>query len=311
MPKSVTEYTLIISCPSDVNAYLQYIESAVVSFNNGFGNQNDIILRTLHWSKNAYSSVQKDSSAQKEINRQMVENSDMLVGVFWGRFGSPTESYGSGSEEEIEIMITLKKPVLLYFLDKPIAPSKIDPEQLSKVNQFKEKHKSDGLYFVLTDEMDLSLKLRDQLELKFMDLLNDSEKVSINNANYRRQKTLLWVDDRPGNNSYGIEYFEKNNIEVITALSTQQALKWIENNDVDVIVSDMGRKEGPYEGYVLLDRLRKSGNMTPFFIFAGSNSPEHTLETIRHGGQGNTNDFDELFDMVSATLLGKPQNISV
>ena len=39
MPKSVTEYTLIISCPSDVNAYLQYIESAVVSFNNGFGNQ--------------------------------------------------------------------------------------------------------------------------------------------------------------------------------------------------------------------------------------------------------------------------------
>jgi hypothetical protein len=67
----------------------------------------------------------------------------------------------------------------------------------------------------------------------------------------------------------------------------------------------MGREEGPKEGYVLLDALRKTGDLTPFFIYAGSNSPAHKREAAKHGGQGTTNNPRELFEMVTAAVISK------
>ena len=61
----------------------------------------------------------------------------------------------------------------------------------------------------------------------------------------------------------------------------------------------MGRKEGPKEGYVLLDGLRKQDKDTPFFIYAGSNAPKHKQEAADRGAQGSTNNAQELFDLVS------------
>jgi hypothetical protein len=49
-------------------------------------------------------------------------------------------------------------------------------------------------------------------------------------------------------------------------------------------VSDMRRREGPREGYVLLDAMRSRGNQTPLFFYASSNAPEYKQETYRHGG---------------------------
>jgi len=72
----------------------------------------------------------------------------------------------------------------------------------------------------------------------------------------------------------------------------------LENNDYAAIISDMGRKEGPQEGYVLLDKIRKDGNKTPFFIYAGSNSTEHKQMAKSRGAQGTTNRADELYKIV-------------
>ena len=305
MPTTITEYTLLISCPSDVLPFIKDIEEAVSSFNNGFGNQFGFSIRTLHYSKNTYSKMQKGSSAQKEVNKQIVMDSDMLVGVFWTRFGSPTEEYGSGSEEEITLMMNEEKHVILYFLDKPIAPSKIDPEQLKKVNDFKKAHQNEGLYFTLYDEKDLALKLRNQLEFIFRDIMkNNSKENDYNMKNIKKYRnTILWVDNHPENNALGYKYFEANNIEIVTAMTTDQALKWLDNNNVDIIISDLGRKEGKEEGFVLLDRLRNMGNNTPFIVFLDTYRPELATETKAHGGQGCTDDFEQLFDMVRNILL--------
>jgi hypothetical protein len=65
----------------------------------------------------------------------------------------------------------------------------------------------------------------------------------------------------------------------------------------------MGRSEGPREGYVLLDALRSRGDQTPLFFYATSNAPEHKKETLEHGGQGCTNDAQELFQMVTKSVI--------
>ena len=86
-------------------------------------------------------------------------------------------------------------------------------------------------------------------------------------------------------------------------LSTNEALQELSQQKFAAIISDMGRKEGSIEGYVLLDQLRKRDRETPFFIYAGSSAPEHKQETAKHLGQGCTNNAQELFQMVMRAVL--------
>lgn len=112
------------------------------------------------------------------------------------------------------------------------------------------------------------------------------------------KKRVLWVDDRPENNVYERKAFESLGIEFNLALSTNEALEILKTNKFSVVISDMGRKEGSQEGYVLLEKIRKSGEQTPFFIYAGSNAPEHKMMALERGAQGSTNRPQELYEMV-------------
>lgn len=114
---------------------------------------------------------------------------------------------------------------------------------------------------------------------------------------------ILWVDDRPDNNRYERHAFEAIGVRFTLALSTDEALETLARNRFVAIISDMGRREGPREGYVLLDRLRADGDRTPLFFYASSNAPEHKQETREHGGQGCTNNAQELFDMVMKAVI--------
>ena len=114
---------------------------------------------------------------------------------------------------------------------------------------------------------------------------------------------ILWVDDRPENNTYEREAFEAIGLRITLVLSTEEAFDRLSEKKYSVIISDMGRREGPREGYALLDRLRGKGDLTPVFIYAGSNSPQHVKETLEHGGQGCTNNPRDLFEMVTKSVI--------
>lgn len=130
---------------------------------------------------------------------------------------------------------------------------------------------------------------------KILELVSrTSKREKINNL----ENKILWVDDRPENNVYERKAFEAQGIDFSIALSTEKAMQLLESNRYAAIISDMGRKEGPQEGYVLLDKIRKIGIKTPFFIYAGSNAPEHKKMAIERDAQGTTNRADELYRMV-------------
>ena len=117
------------------------------------------------------------------------------------------------------------------------------------------------------------------------------------------RRRVLWVDDRPENNVFERNAFEAFGIEFKLSLNTVDALHQVNAERFAAVISDMGRKEGPREGYALLDRMRELGDSTPVFFYAGSNSPAHKKETEKHGGQGCTNDANELFEMVTRTVI--------
>jgi len=113
-------------------------------------------------------------------------------------------------------------------------------------------------------------------------------------------KRVLWVDDHPENNQDIVVQFERNGFHVSFALSTSLAMALLARNTYIAVISDMGRAEGPREGYHLLDLMRAKGDETPFFVYAGSSEQAHVEETLLHGGQGSTRSGDELLQLVTA-----------
>ena len=116
------------------------------------------------------------------------------------------------------------------------------------------------------------------------------------------QNHILWVDDRPNNNKYERKAFEAIGLTFSLVLSTGNALEVLKKDKFGAIISDMGRGEGPREGYVLLDAIRENGDKTPFVIYAGSKLPEHKREAAERGAQGSTNNPQELFTLVTNAL---------
>jgi CheY-like chemotaxis protein len=127
---------------------------------------------------------------------------------------------------------------------------------------------------------------------------------SVNARVIRRasEATALWVDDRPSNNIFERQSLEALGVSFVLATSTEEALDRLAKQKFDVIISDMGRPPDPRAGYTLLEKLRASGNQTPFVIYAGSNAPEHKAEARSRGALGSTNRASELFAYVLAAL---------
>ncbi|HXY98527.1 MAG TPA: response regulator [Stellaceae bacterium] len=116
------------------------------------------------------------------------------------------------------------------------------------------------------------------------------------------RSTVLWVDDNPGNNVHEQHALEALGVSFVLAKSTDEALEKLKRQSFDVIISDMDRPADPQAGYTLLDKLRASGDRTPFIIYSGSHAPEHRAEARRRGAVGCTNRPDELFEMVLSAL---------
>jgi hypothetical protein len=161
MPKTVTAYNVLISCPSDVGEYIDSIKRGVHRFNSTLGEYRDIVLRTKYWKDDSF--AQSGGKAQDLVTPQIVETSDMAIAVFWTKFGEPTAHFASGTEEEIETMISKRKQVFLYFLEKPIPPSMINSSEYKKIVNFKKKYHDKGIYFIVKDERELESRIEDGL----------------------------------------------------------------------------------------------------------------------------------------------------
>ena len=112
-------------------------------------------------------------------------------------------------------------------------------------------------------------------------------------------RQVLWVDDRPWNNESVRRLLASKAISCTLALDTAEALRLLETRRFAAIVSDMGRVEGPTEGYRLLEVIRNRKNATPYFIYAGSDSAEHREQALRRGAQGSSNNPLALFAWIT------------
>ncbi len=157
MQEAVKQYTILISAPSDINSEILIIKKCFDKFNRGEGKQNKINLLTQYWKDDTF--PEQGDTAQNIINKQIVYGCDAAIAIFWNKFGSPTENYGSGTEEELETLQKNGKDVSIYFSEKDGSLTDVDPEQLRKIREFKTRVQQKGLYSTYATDEELEEKL--------------------------------------------------------------------------------------------------------------------------------------------------------
>jgi hypothetical protein len=135
MPYFATVFRVMIASPSDVEQERAIARKVIHKWNDLHSEEKEIVLLPIGWE--THSHPESGDRPQSILNKQILENADLLIGIFWTRIGTPTDEAESGTIEEIEKHIKVDKPAMLYFSNKAIDPNKIDNEQYEKVKAFK------------------------------------------------------------------------------------------------------------------------------------------------------------------------------
>lgn len=164
MSYNATVYRVMIASPGDVASERNIVREVLSEWNIINSDTRQIVLLPVGWETHA--SPTMGDRPQSIINKQILQNCDLLVGVFWTRIGTSTGEYISGTVEEIEEHIKAEKPVMLYFSGAPVHPDSVDNEQYSELKKFRESCRSRGIFETYNDMNDFKSKFYRQLQLK-------------------------------------------------------------------------------------------------------------------------------------------------
>lgn len=104
---------IMISHPSDVKDEVQCAKNVIQRWNSSHATSRQIVLVPKHWEDDTYSSF--GDSGQDIINKQLIDESDIVIAIFRHKLGTPTKHYDSGTVEEIFEALKLKKQVFVFF----------------------------------------------------------------------------------------------------------------------------------------------------------------------------------------------------
>ena len=98
MAKTQTLIRVLIASPNDVVDERKILTSVIEEINQTAGHADNIRLDPIKWETHSRPGFGED--AQDVINQQIGDDYDILIGIMWKRFGSPTRRAESGTEEE-------------------------------------------------------------------------------------------------------------------------------------------------------------------------------------------------------------------
>jgi hypothetical protein len=128
-------YRVLIASPSDLAEEREVATEAINEWNSQHAVAEAVVLLPVKWETHA--TPRSGVRPQEAINEELVRNSDILVGMFWTRFGTNTGIAESGTVEEIDEFLAAAKPAMLYFSRRPIDPNSINLKQQKKLQDFK------------------------------------------------------------------------------------------------------------------------------------------------------------------------------
>lgn len=152
---------VLIASPGDTADARDAVERTIMSWNRDRARRERVVLLPVRWEVDAVPELGFDG--QSVINRQLVDDCDVVVALFHARLGAPTSRAASGTVEEIEDAIARGVPVHVYFSEMPV-PRGVHPDELKRLNEYRKDLQGQGLLGSYASLDDLSAKVRTALE---------------------------------------------------------------------------------------------------------------------------------------------------
>lgn len=160
---------IIVASPGDVQAERDLLPGVIDELNRGIAADRNLRLELVRWETDSFPGFHPEGP-QGLINSVLkIEDSDILIGIFWKRFGTPVMDANSGTEHEFLAAYEAWKQkgspqIMVYFNQKPYNPSSSkESEQWTQVLRFKENFPEEGLWWKYEGEADFERKVRNHL----------------------------------------------------------------------------------------------------------------------------------------------------
>lgn len=143
----------MVASPSDVQAERDTLPAVIDELNRGIAAERNLLLELHRWETDAYPGFHPDGPQGLIDPLLKIEDCDVLIGIFWRRFGTPTKDAQSGTEHEIlsayEAWSKNDRPqIMVYFNQKAYKPTSIDEaDQWGRVLEFKRRFPTEGLWW--------------------------------------------------------------------------------------------------------------------------------------------------------------------
>jgi tetratricopeptide (TPR) repeat protein len=162
---------VVVASPSDVQQERDVLDNVVAEVNRGVAADRGVRLEVARWETDAYPGFHPKGPQGLIDSVLRITDCDLLIGIFWKRFGTPTSDAKSGTEHEIRIAYEAWKrsgvpQVMIYFNERSAAPeSSAEADQWAHVLRFKESFPKEGLWWVYKRHAQFEKLIRNHLTL--------------------------------------------------------------------------------------------------------------------------------------------------
>jgi hypothetical protein len=191
---------VMIASPGDVADERKGVTEEILRWNNANAFARKLVLLPVKWE--THSTPQQGDHPQAIINRQLLDDADIMVAIFGTRIGTPTEGYISGTVEEIKKHVAAGKTAKVYFSDVPVPPSSLDSEQYAQLQAFRKECQTTGLYATFGSVQQLRADFRHHLDLEL------------------NQPRYLWLSSPQESTSDSVEDLSPDGIRLIRAAAS-------------------------------------------------------------------------------------------
>jgi len=173
MPDHAQILRIVVASPGDVYAEREIVSTVAEELNKSLIADQGMRFEVVRWETDANPGFHPNGPQGLIDPILRIEDCDLLIGIFWKRFGTPTKGDASGTAHEFRLAYESWKKngrpqVMVYFKQKAYAPrSKEETDQWGKVLEFRKAFPKDGLWWPYQGAADFERQLRTHL-MKFV-----------------------------------------------------------------------------------------------------------------------------------------------
>jgi internalin A len=173
---------IVVASPSDVQPERDALPAVIEEVNRAVAADRGLHLVVSRWETDTHPGFHPEGPQGLIDPILNITECDLLVGIFWKRFGTQTADGETGTEHEFRLAYEAwqekRSPqIFIYFNQKPYAPkSKTDADQWGKVIEFRDKFSKEGLWWPYKGKVQFEKLVRNHL-MNYIRSLNDSSVV--------------------------------------------------------------------------------------------------------------------------------------